>query len=94
LSKIKYGVPTLTTKHIKNGRFKQLNILILFFINIAMQQNANINYYIFENMIGKVKQKIQSDSSTRTEKVQVLTISPDSQSRTKVSKVFQLVNQW
>jgi len=59
-----------------------------------MQQNANINYYIFENMIGKVKQKIQSDSSTRTEKVQVLTISPDSQSRTKVSKVFQLVNQW
>lgn len=94
MSKIKYGVPTLTTKHIKNGRFKQLNILILFFINIAMQQNANINYYIFENMIGKVKQKIQSDSSTRTEKVQVLTISPDSQSRTKVSKVFQLVNQW
>jgi len=45
---------------------------------------------LLHNMIAKMKNKIQSDSSTRAEIVQVLMMAPDTWSIKKVTKVFQV----
>ena len=39
-------------------------------------------------MISEIKNKIQDSSSTRAEKIQVLTMAPENWSRKKVSEVF------
>ena len=44
----------------------------------------------FENMIFKIKEKLQNPTSTRVEKIQVLTLAPETWSRKKVSNVFEV----
>ena len=44
----------------------------------------------FENMIFKVKEKLQNPTSTRAEKIHVLTLAPETWSRKKVSNVFEV----
>ena len=52
------------------------------------EEIGNEIQFAFQSMISKIKNKIQDSSSTRAEKIQVLTMAPENWSRKKVSEVF------
>ena len=52
------------------------------------EETGNEIQFAFQSMISKIKNKIQDSSSTRAEKIQVLTMAPENWSRKKVSEVF------
>ena len=52
------------------------------------EETGNEIQFAFQSMIPKIKNKIQDSSSTRAEKIQVLTMAPENWSRKKVSEVF------
>ena len=56
----------------------------------AQNEEENEIQNAFKNMIFKIKEKLHNPTSTRAEKIQVLTLAPETWSRKKVSNVFEV----